>query len=168
MERAASWRSRHARRHKALIEKIEALPAERIAEIEDFVDFIRSREQERTLTARCRCRERSGFCRHLEQSRRRRLRCPLTSATSSWCHFRSPAKRASKRGLRSLPATAPTAPPGLICIVMAVTSQIRPNLGLGEASISALASCRAAQALRGQTGVRDPRTAACPAPARHP
>jgi hypothetical protein len=36
---------------KTLIEKIEALPAERIAEIEDFVDFIRSREQERSLTA---------------------------------------------------------------------------------------------------------------------
>ncbi len=35
---------------KTLIEKIEALPAERIAEIEDFVDFIRLREQERTLT----------------------------------------------------------------------------------------------------------------------
>ena len=33
-----------------LIEKIETLPAERIAEIEDFVDFIRLREQERTLT----------------------------------------------------------------------------------------------------------------------
>ena len=35
---------------KSLIEKIEALPADRIAEIEDFVDFIRSREQERSLT----------------------------------------------------------------------------------------------------------------------
>jgi len=35
---------------KALIEKIEALPAERIAEIEDFVDFIRLREQQRALT----------------------------------------------------------------------------------------------------------------------
>jgi hypothetical protein len=35
---------------KTLIEKIEALPAERIAEIEDFVDFIRLREQERTLS----------------------------------------------------------------------------------------------------------------------
>ena len=34
---------------KALIEKIEELPPERIAEIEDFVDFIRSREQERAL-----------------------------------------------------------------------------------------------------------------------
>ena len=32
------------------IEKIEALPAERIAEVEDFVDFIRLREEERTLT----------------------------------------------------------------------------------------------------------------------
>jgi hypothetical protein len=35
---------------KTRIEKIETLPAERIAEIEDFVDFIRLREQERTLT----------------------------------------------------------------------------------------------------------------------
>jgi hypothetical protein len=35
---------------KILIEKIEALPAERIAEIEDFVDFICLREQERALT----------------------------------------------------------------------------------------------------------------------
>ena len=35
---------------KTLIEKIEALPAERITEIEDFVDLIRQREQERTLT----------------------------------------------------------------------------------------------------------------------
>jgi hypothetical protein len=33
-----------------LIEKIKALPAERVAEIEDFVDFIRLREQEQTLT----------------------------------------------------------------------------------------------------------------------
>jgi hypothetical protein len=35
---------------KTLIAKIEGLPPERIAEIEDFVDFIRSREQERALT----------------------------------------------------------------------------------------------------------------------
>lgn len=35
---------------KALLEKIEALPAERIAEIEDFVEFIAAREQERSLT----------------------------------------------------------------------------------------------------------------------
>lgn len=35
---------------RILIEKIEALPAERIAEIEDFVDFIRQREEERSLT----------------------------------------------------------------------------------------------------------------------
>ena len=35
---------------KTLIEKIEALAAERIAEIEDFVDFIRLREEERALT----------------------------------------------------------------------------------------------------------------------
>ncbi len=35
---------------RTLIEKIEALPAERIVEVEDFVEFLRMREQERTLT----------------------------------------------------------------------------------------------------------------------
>lgn len=35
---------------RALIEKIEALPAERITEVEDFVEFLRMREQERALT----------------------------------------------------------------------------------------------------------------------
>ena len=33
-----------------LLKQIEALPAERIAEVEDFVAFIASREQERSLT----------------------------------------------------------------------------------------------------------------------
>jgi hypothetical protein len=35
---------------QSLIEKIQALPADRIAEIEDFVDFIRMRELDRKLT----------------------------------------------------------------------------------------------------------------------
>lgn len=36
---------------KTLMEKIASLPPERIAEIEDFVDFLRLREQERAPTA---------------------------------------------------------------------------------------------------------------------
>ena len=35
---------------QAVLEKIQMLPAERIAEIEDFVEFITAREQERSLT----------------------------------------------------------------------------------------------------------------------
>ena len=35
---------------RALIEKIQALSVERIAEVEDFVDFIISRKQERAST----------------------------------------------------------------------------------------------------------------------
>jgi hypothetical protein len=34
---------------QALMEKIQALPADRIAEIEDFVEFIAAREHERSL-----------------------------------------------------------------------------------------------------------------------
>ena len=35
---------------QALLEKIQALPPERLSEVEDFVDFIAAREQERALT----------------------------------------------------------------------------------------------------------------------
>jgi hypothetical protein len=34
----------------ALIEKIRTLPPDRLVEVEDFVDFIRLREQQRALT----------------------------------------------------------------------------------------------------------------------
>ena len=34
---------------QALIEKIATLPIERIAEVEDFVDFLRSKDQDRAL-----------------------------------------------------------------------------------------------------------------------
>jgi hypothetical protein len=39
----------NANARATLIEKIEALPDDRIAEIEDFVDFIRQRVEEREL-----------------------------------------------------------------------------------------------------------------------
>ncbi len=35
---------------QALIEKIQTLPADRLVEVEDFVDFIRFREKQRALT----------------------------------------------------------------------------------------------------------------------
>jgi hypothetical protein len=35
---------------KALIEKIKPLPPQRLAEVEDFVDYLRSREDEQRLT----------------------------------------------------------------------------------------------------------------------
>jgi hypothetical protein len=35
---------------EALVNKIRALPPERIAEVEDFIDFLRMRERERALT----------------------------------------------------------------------------------------------------------------------
>jgi hypothetical protein len=35
---------------EALIERIQSLPAHRLAEVEDFVDFLRQRDQERALT----------------------------------------------------------------------------------------------------------------------
>ncbi|WP_297511734.1 hypothetical protein [uncultured Caulobacter sp.] len=36
--------------NRALIEKINALPSERLSEVEDFVDFIHQRDQDRAIT----------------------------------------------------------------------------------------------------------------------
>jgi hypothetical protein len=37
------------RSDRELIEKIRSLPADKVAEVEDFVDFLRQREEERRL-----------------------------------------------------------------------------------------------------------------------
>ena len=39
-----------ARNDEVLIEKLKSLPPQRRAEVEDFVDFLKSREDERRLT----------------------------------------------------------------------------------------------------------------------
>ena len=46
---------------KGLMKKIQGLPPERIAEIEDFVDFIRVREQDRALTRAAAAASTSAF-----------------------------------------------------------------------------------------------------------
>jgi predicted MPP superfamily phosphohydrolase len=40
----------NTRNPQALIEKLKDLPPQRIAEVEDFVDFLRAREDEQRLT----------------------------------------------------------------------------------------------------------------------
>ena len=35
---------------RLLLDKLDQLPPERVAEVEDFVDFLQSRDQERNLT----------------------------------------------------------------------------------------------------------------------
>ena len=52
-----------ATNRKSLIDKITALPAERIAEVEEFVDFIGQREGERTLTRAARAASAPAFAR---------------------------------------------------------------------------------------------------------
>jgi hypothetical protein len=46
---------------RALIKKIEALPADRIAEVEDFVDFIQRRDEERNLARTAAAASASSF-----------------------------------------------------------------------------------------------------------
>lgn len=40
----------NARNDQVLIEKLKSLPPQRRAEVEDFVDFLRTREEEQRLT----------------------------------------------------------------------------------------------------------------------
>ena len=40
----------NARIEQAILEKLKQLPPERLAEVEDFVDFLRAREDDRALT----------------------------------------------------------------------------------------------------------------------
>jgi len=39
----------NTRNPQTLIEKLKSLPPERVAEVEDFVDFLRTRDEERAL-----------------------------------------------------------------------------------------------------------------------
>jgi len=41
----------NARTERAILEKLRELPPERLAEVEEFVDHLRSREQERSKSA---------------------------------------------------------------------------------------------------------------------
>lgn len=43
--------SESGRRDEELLEKLRALPPERLAEVEDFVDFLRQRDGDRSLAA---------------------------------------------------------------------------------------------------------------------
>jgi len=40
----------HAAQEDVLLEKIRALPPEKVAEVEDFVDFLRQRDEDRQLS----------------------------------------------------------------------------------------------------------------------
>ena len=53
---------------QALLDKIAGLLPERISEIEDFIDFIRLREQERALTAAAAMASAPAFRGDLEQT----------------------------------------------------------------------------------------------------
>ncbi len=39
------------RSHEELVEKLRSLPADKVAEVEDFVDFLRQRDADRHLAA---------------------------------------------------------------------------------------------------------------------
>jgi hypothetical protein len=133
---------------KTLIEKIEALPAERIAEIEDFVDFIRLREQERALT-------RAAAAASAPAIPKTTSTMPFDFGDVVLVPFPFTSQRASKKR----PAVVVSNrlqhhPAGSYCNGGHQPAAAEPRLG--RDMDQPLASGRVAQALSGQTGVRDP------------
>lgn len=49
---------------QALIEKLKSLPPERVAEVEDFVDFLRTRDEERALARAATRAAEPAFAKH--------------------------------------------------------------------------------------------------------
>lgn len=70
-----------ARDDQVLIEKLKSLPPQRRAEVEDFVDFLRSRETDQHLARRGACVG-ARVQGRLGQPRRRRVRPALTERAS--------------------------------------------------------------------------------------
>src|SRR5512138_2104531 len=128
----------NAQDEKTLLEKLKTLPPARLAEVENFVDFLRSREADQHLTrAAARASEPARSrpfgitpttpsttgCSHPPQASR--LPCVFSSATSCSCRFRSPT------------SPPPGSDPGVIVssaayhrarrdlLLMAITSQVR-------------------------------------------
>ena len=77
---------------QALLEKIEALPAARIAEIEDFVDFLTKRERDDTMRSAFTGRSHAAFARVWDNSPNV-VAMAITSQSreqSTWGTFPSP------------------------------------------------------------------------------
>ena len=100
----------NARIEQTILDKLRQLPPERLAEVEDFVDFLRTREGDRALTQAA---QQAGAVtgEGMGELRRCRLRPATSSATSPWYLpvQRSVDEQAAPRGhhlQRGLPARA--------------------------------------------------------------
>lgn len=73
-----------------IIEKLKALPPERVAEVEDFVDFLRIRTDENLLTAAATRMAERTFAQVWENQDDAIYDSTMSLATSFWCHSRLP------------------------------------------------------------------------------
>ena len=113
--------------------KIAALPAERIVEIEDFVDFIRLREQERTLTRAAGGASAPAFAGAIPKTT---STMPFEFGDVVLVPFPLTSQRASKKRPAVVVSNDADSSARSDLSVMTVTSQLRPNHGFGDAWIS--------------------------------
>ena len=67
-----------------MLEKLEHLSPERLAEVEDFIDFLNQRDQGQALAAGLRASLRGHLQQGMGQRRRCHLRHPIISVTWYW------------------------------------------------------------------------------------
>ena len=83
---------------RALIEKIETLPPDRLAEVDDFVDFICLRERERALIRAAAATSLAVFAAVWNNPEDDVYDALLNAAPSSLCRFPSPIRQPSNGG----------------------------------------------------------------------
>lgn len=130
---------------QVLIDKIKQLPPQRMAEVEDFVDFLRSREVEQRLTRAAAKASEASFAQvwdNDEDAAYDRMCCHMVSASSF--SFGDvvlvPFPFTDQSGIKKRPAvvvlSASYNASRRDIVIMAITSQVRQPLGFGEALVS--------------------------------
>jgi mRNA interferase MazF len=129
---------------QALIDKIKQLPPERMAEVEDFVDFLRAREDEHRLTHAATRASEASFAQvwdNDEDAAYDRMWCPM--ATTPRFSFGDvvlvPFPFTDQSGTKKRPAAVVSSASYNASrrdiVIMAITSQVRMPLAFGEAMV---------------------------------
>ena len=129
---------------QVLFDKIRQLPPQRMAEVEDFVDFLREREAEQRLTHAAAKASEASFAQVWDNDEDAAYDRMWSMATTSGFSFGDvvlvPFPFTDQSGTKKRPAMVVSShgynTSRRDIVIMAITSQVRTPLGYGEAMVS--------------------------------
>ena len=129
---------------QVLIEKIMQLPPQRMAEVEDFVDFLRAREDEQRHTHAASKASEASFAQVWDNDEDaaydRMQSMPAASSFGFGDVVLVPFPFTDRSGTKKRPAVVVSSVGYNVnrrdIVIMAITSQVRPPLAFGEAMIA--------------------------------